>query len=81
MAAGAREEPVEKSVQEHESRHLSENATRMDGVGSLSINNQNHAYIPKQYDESRNVSNCVINVDGVSEIITFQVRRKGHDYI
>ena len=72
---------VNTSVNEHESRHLSENATRMDDVGSSSIITQNHAYIPKEHDESRNVSHCVVNVDGVSEIITFQVRRKGHDYI
>ena len=72
---------VNTSIQEHESRHLSENATRTDDVGSSSIIIHNHACNPKQYDESRNVSNCVVNVDVVSEIVTFQVRRKGHDYI
>ena len=72
---------VNTSIQEHESRHLSENATRTDDVGSSSIIIQNHACNPEQYDESRNVSNCVVNVDVVSEIVTFQVRRKGHDYI
>ena len=54
---------VNTSVNEHESRHLSENATKMDDVGSSSIITQNHAYIPKEHDESRNVSHFVVNVD------------------
>ena len=72
---------VNTPVREHQSNHLSGNAMKIDDVGTLSIVTQNQAYNPKEYDESSSLPNCVINVDGVTEIITYQVRRKGHDYI
>ena len=68
-------------AEEYESRQASDNAIDVDDVGRLSTAGVDHGYIPNENDESRNSSHYIINMDGASETITFQVRRKGLDYI
>ena len=68
-------------AEEHESRPASDNAINVDDLGSLSTAGVDQGYVPNENDESRNSSHYIINMDGASKTITFQVRRKGLGYI
>ena len=68
-------------VEEQDPSHAPDNVLNIDDVDSLSIAGLHHGYIPKENDASRNSSHYNINIDDASETITFQVRRKGLDYL
>ena len=68
-------------IEEHESRNLSENTMNVVDVNPLSIANKGRVHFRKEDNESRKSFYDAINMESVNEIITFKVRKIGHDYV
>ena len=69
------------TIHPEQSRNSSKNAMNVVDVNPSSIVNNGRVYFREEDNESKKSFYDAINMESVKEIITFKVRKIGHDYV